>query len=78
MPSDFYYKAFGIIMVTNLALGLITPHVGACLYMSSVISGLRVEQIIRDLIPFYVVLIISLLCIILLPQMSQGFVDLIY
>ena len=78
MPSDFYYKAFGIIMVTNLASGLITPPVGACLYMGSVISGLRVEQIIRDLIPFYVVLIISLLCIILLPQMSQGFVDLIY
>jgi len=69
---------FGIIMVTNLALGLITPPVGACLYMGSVVSGLRVEKIIRDLIPFYFVLIIALLCIILLPQMSQGFVDLIY
>jgi tripartite ATP-independent transporter DctM subunit len=69
---------FGIIMVTNLALGLITPPVGACLYMGSVVSGLRVEQIIRNLIPFYFVLIIALLCIILLPQMSQGFVDLIY
>jgi tripartite ATP-independent transporter DctM subunit len=69
---------FGIIMVTNLALGLITPPVGACLYMGSVVSGLRVEQIIRDLIPFYFVLIIALLCIILLPQMSQGFVDLIF
>jgi len=69
---------FGIIMVANLALGLITPPVGACLYMGSVVSGLRVEQIIKDLIPFYIVLIISLLCIILLPQMSQGFVNLIY
>ena len=69
---------FGIIMVTNLALGLITPPVGACLYMGSVVSGLRVEQIIRNLMPFYFVLIIALLCIILLPQMSQGFVDLIY
>jgi len=69
---------FGIIMVTNLALGLITPPVGACLYMGSVVSGLRVEQIIRNLVPFYFVLIIALLCIILLPQMSQGFVDLIY
>lgn len=69
---------FGIIMVTNLALGLITPPVGACLYMGSVVSGLRVEQIIRPLIPFYFVLVIALICIILLPQLSQGFVDLIY
>lgn len=69
---------FGIIMVANLALGLITPPVGACLYMGSVVSGLRVEQIIKDLLPFYLVLIVALICIILLPQMSQGFVDLIY
>ena len=69
---------FGIIMVTNLALGLITPPVGACLYMGSVVSGLRVEQIFRNLIPFYFILIIALICIILLPQLSQGFVDLIY
>ena len=69
---------FGVIMVTNLALGLITPPVGACLYMGSVVSGLRVEKIIRDLVPFYLVLILSLVCIILLPQLSQGFVDWIY
>ncbi len=69
---------FGIIMVTNLALGLITPPVGACLYMGSVVSGLRVEQIIRNLVPFYIVLAIALIFIILLPQMSQGFVDLIF
>ena len=68
----------GIIMVTNLALGLITPPVGACLYMGSVVSGLRVEKIIRNLIPFYFILIVALICIILLPQLSQGFVDMIY
>jgi tripartite ATP-independent transporter DctM subunit len=69
---------FGIIMVANLALGLITPPVGACLYMGSVVSGIKVEKIIKDLIPFYMVLILALVCIILFPQISQGFVDLIY
>lgn len=69
---------FGIIMVTNLALGLITPPVGACLYMGSVVSGLRVEQIIRHLVPFYIVLTIALIFIILIPQLSQGFVDLVF
>jgi len=69
---------FGIIMVANLALGLITPPVGACLYMGSVVSGIKVEKIIKDLIPFYMVLILALVFIILFPQISQGFVDLIY
>ena len=69
---------FGVIMVTNLALGLITPPVGACLYIGSVVSGLKVEQMIKDLIPFYVILAIALIIIIFFPQLSQGFADLIY
>ncbi len=69
---------FGIIMVANLALGLITPPVGACLYIGSVVSGLPIEQMIKDLLPFYFVLILALIFIILLPQLSLGFVDMIY
>jgi len=69
---------FGVIMVMNLALGLITPPVGACLYMGSVVSGLPVEQIIGQLKPFYLLMLLLLLLIILVPQLSTGFVDLIY
>lgn len=69
---------FGVIMVTNLALGLITPPVGACLYIGSIISGLKVEQMVRDLLPFYIILLLALITIIFLPQLSQGFVDMIY
>lgn len=69
---------FGVIMVANLALGLITPPVGACLYIGSVISGVKVERLIRELIPFYLILLLGLIAIILLPQLSQGFADLIY
>ncbi|MEE9463222.1 MAG: TRAP transporter large permease [Bacteroidales bacterium] len=69
---------FGVIMVTNLALGLITPPVGACLYIGSVVSGLKVEALIRDLIPFYLVIVIALVVIIFLPQLSQGFAEMIY
>ncbi|MFC2124036.1 TRAP transporter large permease [Bacteroidota bacterium] len=69
---------FGVIMVTNLALGLITPPVGACLYVGSVVSGLRVEHIIKDLVPFYLVLILALVFIIFFPVMSQGFAEWIY
>jgi len=66
---------FGIIMITNLALGLITPPVGACLYVGSVISGLRIDEITKKLIPFYLVMVFALIMITLLPQMSQGFAE---
>jgi len=69
---------FGVIMIANLALGLITPPVGACLYVGSVISGLPVEKLIKELIPFYFTLLLGLIAIILLPQLSQGFADLVY
>jgi tripartite ATP-independent transporter DctM subunit len=69
---------FGVIMVANLALGLITPPVGACLYIGSVISGVPVERLIKELLPFYLVLLLGLVAIIFLPQMSRGFVDLVY
>ena len=69
---------FGVIMVSNLALGLITPPVGACLYIGSVISGVSVERLIRELLPFYLVLLLGLIAIIVVPQMSHGFVQMIY
>ncbi len=69
---------FGVIMISNLALGLITPPVGACLYVGSVISGLSVEKLAKEILPFYAVLFIGLIIIILLPQLSEGFVDFVY
>lgn len=69
---------FGVIMVTNLALGLITPPIGACLYIGSVISGLKVEQLIRELLPFYFTLVVALVIIILWPWLSIGFVHWVY
>ena len=69
---------FGIIMVTNLAIGLIIPPGGACLYIGSVVSGLPIEKLVRALLPFYVVLLLALVVIILTPAMSIGFVEWLY
>jgi C4-dicarboxylate transporter DctM subunit len=66
---------FGVIMVANLALGLITPPVGACLYVGSVVSGLPVEKLIRSLLPFYLVLLLGLILIIIVPVLSTGLVE---
>lgn len=69
---------FGVILVANLALGLITPPVGACLYIGSVVSGLPVERLIQSLLPFYLVLLLGLILIITVPSLSTGFVNYVW
>ncbi len=61
---------FGVIMATNLAIGLLLPPVGICLYLGSVVSGLKVETLIRALFPFYVLLLACLVAIISMPALS--------
>lgn len=46
---------FGVIMCINLTLGLLTPPVGAALYVASRVTGCKPAQIIRPLMPFLVV-----------------------
>lgn len=45
----------GAIMVLNLTLGLITPPVGAVLYVTSASAGVKVEGLIKSLIPFMII-----------------------
>ncbi|WP_067726106.1 TRAP transporter large permease [Oceanobacillus damuensis] len=61
---------FGIIMIVNLAIGFITPPVGVNLFVASNISGTKIEHVIRAIIPFIIVMIISLLVISFLPALS--------
>ncbi len=58
-------------MVDNLALGLITPPVGACLYLDSGVLGLKIEDIIKDLVSFYILLIAAIGIIIYIPDLSM-------
>ncbi len=43
---------FGIVMVTNLAIGLVTPPVGSCLYLTVPFAGVPVSNVIRHTVPF--------------------------
>ncbi|MEW6229881.1 MAG: TRAP transporter large permease, partial [Bacillota bacterium] len=63
---------FGVIMVATLAIGLITPPVGSCLFVVSSISGLSIEEVTRSLLPFYVALILTMTVLVLFPQISLG------
>ena len=61
---------FGIIMILNLGIGLCTPPVGTSLWAGCAIAKTSIEKIIKDFIPFYGVMIILLILIILFPQIS--------
>ena len=61
---------FGIIMIVNLAVGMLTPPIGVNLFVAAQIAGLRIEHILKPLIPFYIVLIIDIILITYLPQIT--------
>jgi len=53
----------GVIVVTNLAIGMLTPPMGICLIVSGSISGDSLGAVSRRVLPFLAVLIIDLLVI---------------
>jgi C4-dicarboxylate transporter, DctM subunit len=61
---------FGIIVVVNLAIGLITPPVGINLFVATQISKIRIEQISKAIIPFVIILFVDVLIISLIPFFS--------
>ncbi|EBS7635887.1 TRAP transporter large permease [Salmonella enterica] len=61
---------FGIIMIYNLAIGTITPPVGSGLYVGASVGKVKVEDVIKPLIPFYGAIIGVLLLITYIPEMT--------
>jgi len=61
---------FAIIMVVNMELGMITPPVGLNLFVVSGISGEKVEEVIKGVVPFFAIFIIVLVIVIIFPQIS--------
>ncbi|MCK5136412.1 MAG: TRAP transporter large permease subunit [Bacteroidales bacterium] len=61
---------FGIIMVLNLCVGLCTPPVGSVLFIGCSIAKLKIEQVIRPLLPMFLVMIIVLMLVTYIPSIS--------
>ena len=69
---------FGIIMIVNLAVGMTTPPVGVNLFIACQVAGVRIEQILRDMLPFYLVLIFNTLLVTYIPQLSLWLPNLLH
>jgi len=61
---------FGIIMMLNLGIGLVTPPVGSVLFVGSAVGGVPVEKAVKTIWPFYGALLIALMLITYIPQLS--------
>ena len=62
---------FGIILIMNLMLGLLTPPVGLVLYVLSRVSGVPFERCVKSTAPFLVPLVIVLLVLTFVPAISM-------
>jgi TRAP-type C4-dicarboxylate transport system permease large subunit len=69
---------FGLIVVVNLALGMITPPLGVNLFAACAVAKLSVDQLFPWLIRFVLVILACLIAITYVPWISMGLVDLIY
>lgn len=61
---------FGVIMMLNLGIGLVTPPVGSVLFVGSAVGKVPIEDMIKSIWPFYIVLILALLLISFVPALS--------
>ncbi|SDG84147.1 TRAP transporter large permease [Pelagibacterium luteolum] len=66
---------FGIIMIVNLAVGMVTPPVGVNLFIACEVAGIRLDQIIKPLLLFLAVLVFNIFLLSYVPALSLVFVQ---
>ena len=69
---------FGLIMVVNLALGMVTPPFGVNLFAASQVAKVPLENMVKPLIPFITVTLLCLMAITYWPDLSLYLRDLVY
>ena len=67
-----------MIMVVNLALGMITPPFGVNLFAACTVAKISLDQIIKHLVPFVAVVVGCLMLISYIPIISLGLRDIVY
>ncbi len=68
---------FGVVMVLNLMIGLLTPPFGMVLFVMAQLSGLKFEEVARATVPVLIPLLVVLVLITLFPVLVTGLPDLL-
>jgi len=61
---------FGMIMMVNLGIGLITPPVGTVLFVGSAVAKLSIGTVTRAMMPFFAALFVVLMLVTYVPWLS--------
>ena len=69
---------FGMIMVVNLALGMITPPFGVNLFAAATVARISLDRMIKHLVPFVLVIIGCLMVITYVPAVSLTLRDMVF
>jgi len=69
---------FGLVMVVNLALGMITPPFGVNLFAACTVARISLDRIVTQLVPFVLVVLTCLMVITYVPALSLTLRDLVY
>ena len=69
---------FGLIMVVNLALGMITPPFGVNLFAACTVARISLDRIVTQLVPFVLVVLACLMVVTYVPALSLSLRDLVY
>lgn len=63
---------FGIVLIANLCIGLCTPPVGACLFVSCSVGKTSIARVVPPMIPFFFAMLIGLILITFWPALSTA------
>lgn len=67
---------FGLILILNLNVGLCTPPVGSVLFVGCSVSNLKIQDLVKPLIPFYIAMFVVLMLVTFIPELSLWLPDL--
>ncbi len=62
---------FGVMMILNCGIGLLTPPVGAVLFIGSAVGNVKMERVVKATLPFYLCMILVLLLLTFIPEISM-------
>jgi len=61
---------FGVLIVLNLMIALVTPPVGVVLYLATSLANVNLWSVIKETVPFLAALILALICVTFIPELS--------
>ncbi len=62
---------FGIVLMINLGIGLVTPPVGSVLFVGCAVGKVKMEDTVRTIWPFYLVMVVTLMLVTYIPMISM-------